>query len=133
MKKIIIGLMLLTLSLFAGDVKNSYMTQEILDSQMPVVDVRTAPEWRETGLLPGAIPIVFFDQKGNYDAKVFLQKLNEQIDTKKPFAIICHTGSRTSMIAPWLAKEFNYKVVNIIGGMEYATKALKIKTVPYKH
>lgn len=123
-------LALLSMSLFA-EVKNTYITQEILDSNLPIVDVRTPPEWRETGVLKGAIPIMFFNQQGNYDINAFLKELNAKVDTTKPFAIICHTGSRTSMIAPFLSKELGYKVVNLKGGMEYATKGLKLKTYPY--
>lgn len=119
------------MALFA-DVKNEYITQEILDSNLPIVDVRTPGEWRETGLLKGAIPIMFFNPQGKYDINAFLKELNAKVDTTKPFAIICHSGSRTSMIAPWLSKELDYKVVNLLGGMNYATNSLKIKTVPYK-
>jgi len=123
-------LSLLSLSLFA-DVKNAYITQKIVDSKLPIVDVRTPPEWRETGLLKGAIPIMFFNQQGKYNINAFLKELNEKVDTTKPFAIICHTGSRTSMIAPWMSQELGYKVVNLKGGMEYATKGVKLKTYPY--
>jgi len=124
-------LTLLSISLFA-EVKNAYISQQIVNSSLPIVDVRTPPEWRETGLLKGAIPIMFFNQQGEYDINAFLKELNAKVDTTKPFGIICHTGSRTSMIAPWMSQELNYKVVNLQGGMEYATKALKMKTYPYK-
>jgi len=130
-KNIISILLLLTLSLFAEH-KNSYISQEILDSDIPIVDVRTEWEWKEGGILEDAIPIVFFSEKGQPLIDSFLKQLNEKVDTTKPFAIICHTGSRTAVIAPWLAKQFNYDVTNLSGGMEYATKALKLKTVPYK-
>ena len=130
LKKIFLLLTLLTISLFA-EYKNAYMSQEILDSKIPIVDVRTAPEWKETGLLKGAIPIVFFSEQGQPLIDSFLKKLNEKVDTTKPFAIICHTGSRTSVIAPWLSKELNYNVLNISGGMDYATKGLKLPTYPY--
>ncbi len=132
LKKIILTLLLLSVSLFA-ELTNQYMTKDFLNKGIPIVDVRTPGEWRETGLLKGAIPIMFFNTKGNYDARKFLEELNKKVDTKKPFALICHTGSRTSMIAPWLSKEFGYKVINLQGGMEYATKGLHIKTIPYKH
>jgi len=123
--------MLLSVSLFA-ELNNQYISKEFMKKDIPIIDVRTPMEWRETGLLKGAIPIMFFDQRGNYDARKFLQELNKKVDTKKPFALICHTGSRTSMIAPWLSKEFNYHVINLQGGMEYATKGIHLKTVPYK-
>ena len=131
LKKIFLTLLLLAVSLFA-DYKSEYLTQSILRSGIPIVDIRTPGEWRETGILKGAIPIMFFDERGNYDVNTFLRELNAKVDTKKPFAIICRTGSRTSMVGPWLAKELGYKVTNLKGGMMYATKALGIKTVPYK-
>lgn len=118
------------MTLFA-EVKNTYMTKELLNSGIPIVDVRTPGEWRETGLLKGAIPIMFFNERGGYNINAFLKELNAKVDTSKPFAIICHTGSRTSMIAPWMSEELHYNVINIQGGMEYATKGLKLKTYPY--
>jgi rhodanese-related sulfurtransferase len=130
-KKIILALMLLSMSLFA-QLSNQYLTKELLAKKIPIVDIRTEGEWRETGLLKGAIPITFWDEKGNYDARKFLDELNKKVDTTKPFALICHTGSRTSVVAPWLAKDFGYDVINLQGGMEYATKGLHVKTVPYK-
>jgi len=131
LKKIILLLTLLAVSLFA-EVKNAYISQQIVESALPIVDVRTPPEWKETGLLKGAIPIMFFNEQGKPDINAFLKELNAKVDTTKPFGIICHTGSRTSMIAPWMSQELNYKVVNLQGGMDYATRALKMKTVPYK-
>ena len=130
MKKIIILLALLSVSLFA-ELKNAYITQEILDSKLPIVDIRTPPEWKETGLLKNVIPIMFFNQRGKYDINGFLKELNAKVDTTKPFAIICRTGSRTSMIAPWMSQELGYKVTNLQGGMEYATKGLKMKAFAY--
>ncbi len=122
--------MLLSAALF-GEMKTIYITQKILDSDLPIVDVRTVGEWKETGLLKDAIPIEFFNAQGKYNIDKFLAKLNAKVDTTKPFAIICHTGSRTSMIAPWMSKELHYNVINLKGGMEYATKNLKMKTYPY--
>ena len=132
MKKIIVTLLLFSVSLFA-ELTNQYITKDFLSKNIPIVDVRTPGEWHETGLLKGAIPIMFFDIRGNYNPRKFLNELNKKVDTTKPFALICHTGSRTSMIAPWLSKEFGYKVINLQGGMEYATKSLHIPTIPYKH
>ena len=131
MKKIIFALMITGLSLFA-QMTNQYPTKELLKKNIPIVDIRTKGEWKETGILQGAIPITFWDAKGHYDAHKFLNKLNKKVDTTKPFALICHTGSRTSVVAPWLSKKFGYKVINLQGGMEYVINALHIKTVSYK-
>ena len=118
-------------SLFA-QVTSQYLTKDFLNKNIPIVDVRTPGEWKETGVLKGAIPIMFFNTKGKYDTKKFLTQLHKKVDTSKPFALICHTGNRTSLISPWLSKEFGYSVINLKGGMEYATKGLHIKTVPYR-
>ena len=130
MKKIILSLLILSVSLFA-ELKNEYISKELLNSGIPIVDIRTPPEWKETGLLKGAIPIMFFNERGGYDVNAFLKELNAKVDTKKPFALICHTGSRTSILAPWLSKELGYHVINLKGGMDYATRGLKLPTYPY--
>lgn len=131
MKKIILAFMLLVSSLFA-ELTNKYPSVQFLDSKTPIVDIRTEGEWIDTGILKGAVPITFFDERGNYDIPGFLKKLNEKVDTTKPFALICHTGNRASMLAPFLSQELHYNVINLQGGMDYVTRGLHVKTVPYK-
>ena len=130
MKKLLILTILLASSLFATLI-NQYASQELLDSKIPIVDIRTPPEWVETGLIQGAIPIMFFNEQGGYDINAWLKELNEKVDTSKPFALICRTGSRTAVLAPFLSQKLNYKVTNIKGGMVYA-KAAKLAIHPYK-
>ncbi|MDQ1244776.1 MAG: hypothetical protein QG565_1116 [Campylobacterota bacterium] len=117
-------------SLFAA-ITNEEASQQLINSNIPIVDIRTPGEWKETGLLKGSIPIMLFDEKGNYDLKDFLAKLNNAVDTKKPFAIICRTGSRTSVLAPFLSQKLNYDVINIKSGIVYA-KQLKLPILPYQ-
>ena len=130
MKKIVLTLLILSASLFAEQT-NEYISQKFLDSKTPIVDIRTPGEWRESGLLPNAVPIMFFNEQGKYNINDFLKKLNAKVDTKKPFAIICHTGSRTSMLAPFLSNELKYTVINLKGGMDYAVRGLHLKTYKY--
>ncbi|MDD5401250.1 MAG: rhodanese-like domain-containing protein [Sulfurimonas sp.] len=130
MKKILLSFLFLSTLLFAS-VKDEEASQALIDSKMPIVDIRTPSEWKETGLLQGSIPIMLFDEKGKYDLNDFLQKLNSAIDTKKPFAIICRTGSRTKILASFLSQKMNYEVVNIKSGIVYA-KYLKLPILPYQ-
>ena len=116
MKRIILTLLILSSSLFA-ELKNEYLTQKFLDSKMPTVDIRTVGEWKETGILKGSIPIEFFNEQGQYNIPDFLAKLNSKVDTSKPFALICRTGSRTKMVAQFLSDTYNYKVTNVTGGI----------------
>lgn len=130
MKKIVLSLLMISASLFAA-ITNEEASQNLINSNIPIVDIRTPGEWKETGLLKGSIPIMLFDEKGNYDLKDFLEKLNGAVDTKKPFAIICRTGSRTSVLAPFLSQKLNYDVINIKSGIVYA-KQLKLPILPYQ-
>jgi rhodanese-related sulfurtransferase len=116
LKKLIFTFLLLISSLYA-ELKNEYLTQKLIDSKIPIVDIRTTGEWRETGIVKGSIPIMFFDQRGKYDINAFLKELNAKVDTTKPFALICRTGSRTKMVSAFLSDKLNYKVTNILGGI----------------
>ena len=118
LKKTVFILLLLVSSLFA-ELKNESLSQKLLDSKIPIVDIRTPTEWKQTGIIKGSIPIMFFTQNGGYDIKDFLTKLNAKVDTTKPFALICRTGSRTKIVSAYLSKELNYKVTNISGGIMY--------------
>ncbi|OIP56362.1 MAG: sulfurtransferase [Helicobacteraceae bacterium CG2_30_36_10] len=130
MKNIFLLLLILSASLFA-ELTNEYASQKLLDDKTPVVDIRTPPEWIETGLLKGAIPIMFFNERGDYNIEKFLTELNKKVDTTKPFALICRTGSRTKILSQFLSKEMNYKVINLKGGMMLA-KGKNLPTVSYK-
>lgn len=128
--KIFLSFMLLAVTL-AADLKNEYPTQKFLNSKIPIVDIRTPPEWVETGVVKDAITIMFFNEQGAYDIKGFLTELNKKVDTTKPFALICRTGSRTKVLSQFLAKEIGYDVINLAGGMMYV-KGMNLQIVPYK-
>ncbi|MDD5156496.1 rhodanese-like domain-containing protein [Sulfurimonas sp.] len=129
MKKLIL-FFTLCVSLLAS-VTNEEASQKIIDSDIPIVDIRTPGEWRETGLLKKSIPIMLFDEKGNYDLNDFISKLNKAVDTKKPFAIICRTGSRTKILAQFLSQKLNYNVINFTNGIVYAKRA-HLPILPYR-
>ena len=129
MKKIIFTL-LIFFNFLHAEVIRVYPSQKILQQHIPIVDIRTPEEWRETGLVKGSIPIMFFDHRGNYDIERFLKALHKNVDTSKPFALICHTGQRTAIVSAFLSKEFNYTVIDIAGGIEEA-KRRKLPITPY--
>lgn len=116
MKKTVIAFMLLNSLLFA-ELKNIVVSQEFLDKHIPIVDIRTLGEWKETGIIQGSSTITFFNEQGAYNVEKFLSKLNKVVDTKKEFAIICRTGSRSAMVGKFLANDLKYPVINLQGGM----------------
>jgi len=130
LKKIFLTLLLLASSLMA-ELKHEYLSQELIDSKIPIVDIRTPAEWKETGIVKNSIPIMFFNEQGAYDVNAFLTELNAKVDTKKTFALICRTGSRTSIISAFLSKELKYSVIDIKGGIVLA-KPKNIKLVPVR-
>lgn len=130
LKKTLLSLLILSVSLLAT-VTNENPSQKLVDSNIPIVDIRTPGEWKETGLLKRSIPIMLFDEKGNYDLRDFLAKLNKAVDTTKPFALICRTGSRTSVLAAFLSRKMNYNVINLTNGISYA-KYIRLPIVPFK-
>ncbi len=46
------------------------------------------------------------------------------------FALICRTGSRTTMVSNYLGNKLKYRVINLKGGLMQLMR-LGYKTVPY--
>ena len=129
MKKIILVMLLLISSAFA-ELVTKYPTQEIIDSKIKIIDIRIPQEWKEDGMLKGAIPITFFNEKGQYDVPAFLAELGKHVKAGEQFALICHTGSRTKIIADFFANKLNLRVIDLKGGMVKA-KSNGLKIYPY--
>lgn len=131
MKHLFLTVLLLCTSLFA-ELKHEYLSQKLIDSKIPIVDIRTKTEWKETGILKDSIPITFYNEKGQYDLKGFITELNEKVDTTKPFALICRVGTRTRIVSSYLANTLNYNVVNIAGGIMIHNMNPKPRFVQYR-
>jgi rhodanese-related sulfurtransferase len=129
MKKVILALILISSFLLAG-VKTLNASPEIVNSGIKIIDIRTKPEWLQTGIVKGAIPITFFDKRGNYDVPKFLKLLNKYVDKNEEFALICRTGNRTTAVSDFLGK-MGYKVINLKGGVVSLMKQ-GYKLTPYK-
>lgn len=128
LKSVLLSVFFIT-TLF-GEVINQYPSQALIDSKIKIIDIRTFQEWKETGLLEGAIPLTFFDINGKYNIPLFMRTLHTYVKEGEKFALICHVGSRTAMLAEFLDTEYKMPVINLLGGMEYAKKA-GLKFTPY--
>ncbi len=80
----------------------------IADSNVVVLDVRTADEYAE-GHINGAILIDQFKSD-------FLEQAKAKLPTEKTIAVYCRSGRRSANAAGILAKE-GYKPVNLKGGI----------------
>ncbi|MDD3770998.1 MAG: rhodanese-like domain-containing protein, partial [Sulfuricurvum sp.] len=82
-------------TLLSADYIRQPIDQKLVDSKIKIVDIRTPGEWKTTGLVKGSIPIMFFDEQGNYNVEAFLGQLNRHVKPNEKFALICNSGSRT--------------------------------------
>ncbi len=117
MIKKIIGAVLLSSVLFAKVTNVPATPAFIEETNMKIIDIRTKGEWVQMGVIKDAHLITFFDERYGYDAKVFLEELNDVVKKDEKFAIICNSGSRTKLIANFLGVKNTYNVVNLTGGM----------------
>jgi len=86
---------------------------------VPVVDVRTAPEWQETGIVPGSHLLTFFGEGGRAEPGAWLRKLLPIANPDQPVILICRSGNRTRTISNILSNQVGYaKVYNVTDGIK---------------
>ncbi len=92
---------------------------------VPVVDIRTAGEWAESGIVPGAHLLTFFDERGQAEPEAFLERLQAIAGPATPVAVICRSGNRTRIVSRFLSEQAGYATVyNAQGGMrDWVAKA----------
>jgi rhodanese-related sulfurtransferase len=126
---------LLIFSLVATSLMAEYtaqpIDQKLIDSNIKIIDIRTPGEWKSTGLVKGSIPIMFFDEQGNYNTEAFLGELNKKVKMNERFALICNSGNRSHTLGTYLGKQLGYNVIDLQGGVQYALQK-KIPLEPYK-
>jgi rhodanese-related sulfurtransferase len=120
MKKVLLAF-LLTCTLAFAEIKSIPVNPEFVTSGITIIDIRTKPEWQETGILKDSIPITFFDAHGKYDAQKFLDMLSGYVKKDEEFAIICRTGNRTTIVSKFL-DQMDYRVINLEGGIKALMK-----------
>jgi len=133
MRKLLL-LLFFTLSLFADVRLLDIEAFEALRQQgVPVIDIRTEPEWRQTGIVPGSQTVTFFRPDGSYDLQGFLGKLKALGITKEtPFVLVCRTAHRTHMLGQFLSQKLGYKKVYELAGGIMNWKARGKPVAPYR-
>ena len=84
--------------------------------KLVLIDIRTPPEWKETGVAKGARLINMLHPQG---APGFTNALLEQVkgDRSAPIALICRTGNRTTQVQRYLQSVGFTQVYNVKEGM----------------
>lgn len=84
--------------------------------KLTLIDIRTPPEWRQTGLAKGAQRLDMLHPGG---AQGFVADLLQKVggDRNAPIGLICRTGNRTTQVARYLEAQGFTQVFNIKEGM----------------
>ena len=92
--------------------------ERLMQRGVPVIDIRTPEEWRETGVIEGSHLLTFFDAKGRYDARAWLSELAAIAGRDNAFALICDSGGRSGVVSQALDGQLGYRYVfDVPGGI----------------
>jgi rhodanese-related sulfurtransferase len=116
----IFGLLFTQVTYAAGVVEVDVQgLEKLIASGVTVIDVRTPGEWKQTGIVEGSIPIMFFDEKRQADPQAWMQQASNHIKPDSPVAIICRSGNRSKTVGNFLIKQHSYQnVYNVTGGIK---------------
>ena len=90
----------------------------LVASGVPVIDIRTEGEWKNTGIIPGSKLITFFDAAGNANPPQWLEKAKTVAKSDQPVILICRSGNRTRAATSFLSEQAGYKTVyNVSKGL----------------
>jgi len=118
-KLITICLYILTAQAFA-EVKevNNQEIMSLMQSGVPIIDIRRAEEWNDTGVIKQSNLITFFDKQGNHNIDKWLPELKNIAKESDPVIIICRSGKRSGIVSKFLDEQANFiNVYNASGGM----------------
>ena len=99
------------------DIDNAELAK-LTAAGVALIDIRTAPEWQETGIVSGSHLLTFFDERGNADPAAWLKKLKAVAKPGDPVVVICRSGNRTKAVSQFLSQQAGYvKVYNVRNGI----------------
>jgi len=100
------------------DIDNAELAR-LQASGVALVDIRTASEWAQTGIVPGSHLLTFFDEQGRAEAAAWLGKLREIAGPTQAVAVICRSGNRTRVVSRFLSDQAGYATVyNVRSGIK---------------
>jgi rhodanese-related sulfurtransferase len=115
-RTLFILLTLFSLPVFAQNIEAPEAYEAVKNGKLTLIDIRTPPEWRQTGVAPGAARINMIHPQG---APGFLNEVLAKVggDKTAPIALICRTGNRTTQVQRFLLGQGFTQVYNVSEGM----------------
>jgi rhodanese-related sulfurtransferase len=99
------------------NIDNAELTR-LAASGVAVIDIRTEPEWKATGVIAGSELLTFVDEEGRVDSSGWLEKIKSVAKPEQPIILICRSGNRSVAATQFLSQQAGYKTVyNAQGGM----------------
>ena len=134
MEKILLTLVILSVTLFAEFKTIDVPEFEKLQKEgVAVIDIRTAQEWKDTGIIEGAKKITFFSEKGRPLIADWFFEVGHLIkDKKTPFIIYCAHASRSKVLGESLNSMGFEHVYELKNGIENGWIKAGKKTVKEK-
>jgi len=128
MRKIILAMLLLSMSLFA-DFKtiDNAAFKKLQKEGVLVIDIRTQGEWETTGIIDGSRKMTFFSEQGQPLWADWFFELGQILkDKSEPFILYCAHASRTKELGRLLKKVLkmfmNLKMVLKLVGLKLVRK-----------
>jgi rhodanese-related sulfurtransferase len=131
MKKLLLLTVLLSTVLFAEFKTIGVEELEKMQAKgVPVIDIRTPGEWKQTGIIKGAHKMMFFTPKGEADVANWFYELGKLVKEKRePFIIYCAHANRTKSLGKGLEQMGFEHVYELKGGIENGWIKVGKKTV----
>lgn len=99
------------------DIDNAELAK-LMAAGVSLIDIRTSPEWKQTGIVPGSRLLTFFDERGQANPTAWLDNARSIAKTNDPVIVICRTGNRTKAVSKFLSDQAGYaKVYNVRDGI----------------
>ena len=86
--------------------------KQMMEQDVPVIDIRRPDEWKSTGIIPGSHLMTFFDARGKYDLDKWLAKLDKIVGKNDMFILVCRSGNRTGQVSHYLDGKLGYTRVH---------------------
>jgi len=82
---------------------NNETLKQLVQNDVPLVDVRTTTEWKKTGVVEGSHLLMFYDEQGKYNLNKWLADISAIASKDQPLILICHSGGRSKELANYLS------------------------------
>jgi len=91
--------------------------KQLMANGAVLVDVRSAPEWKHTGVIAGSKTLSFFLANGKINPD-FVPQLQQLVKVDDHLIVMCHSGGRSGAASDFITSKLGYKnVYNVQNGI----------------